>query len=368
VKVLDFGLAKLTHPDARAHADVTASPTITSPAMMTGVGTILGTAAYMSPEQARGKAVDKRADIWAFGCVLYEMLTGTRAFDGEDMTEVLGAVVRLEPNWDALPSDVPQPIRTLLHSSLVKDRRQRVADISIALFVLDKASSLAPPASLDAAVAQAPADAAVSEVRRVLARSTRRRVTMASAAAVIAGAVVAGALVWVAMRPADPVPPRISRFTIPPSGTAALTIEGLSRDLAITPDGSRLVYVGNRGTQLFVRALDALEPVAVFTGAPRGPFVSPDGHWMGFADTNATLKKVAATGGPAITLATLDEIGSRGARWAPDDTIVFATNSLATGLQRVGAAGGPTTVLSWPDRAQGELDHVWPEMLLSKYP
>ena len=111
--------------------------------MMTGVGVILGTAAYMSPEQAKGRPADKRSDIWAFGCVLYEMLTGKRPFDGEDMTEVLGAVVRLEPNWEVLSPDVPPPIRTLLQSCLVKDRRRRVADISTALFVLEKAASLA---------------------------------------------------------------------------------------------------------------------------------------------------------------------------------------------------------------------------------
>src|SRR5262249_28055345 len=111
VKVLDFGLAKLVHPEAAAgHADV-ASPTITSPAMMTGIGVVLGTAAYMAPEQAKGREADKRSDIWAFGCVLYEMLTGQRAFDGEDTTEVLGAVVRLEPNWEALSPDVPQSVR-----------------------------------------------------------------------------------------------------------------------------------------------------------------------------------------------------------------------------------------------------------------
>src|SRR5512134_289473 len=132
VKVLDFGLAKAGEPMA-SRAGATASPTITSPAMMTGVGVLLGTAAYMSPEQARGKTVDKRSDIWAFGCVLYEMLTGTRAFDGEDMTDVLGAVVRLEPDWQALPADVPQPVRTLVQSCLVKDRGRRVADISTAL-------------------------------------------------------------------------------------------------------------------------------------------------------------------------------------------------------------------------------------------
>ena len=148
VKVLDFGLAKLAHPDAAAGpADVTASPTITSPAMMTGVGVLLGTAAYMSPEQAKGREADKRSDIWAFGCVLYEMLTGRRAFDGEDMTEVLGAVVRLEPDWEALPSDVPQPVRTLLQRCLVKDRRQRIADISAALFVLDHQASRRAPTS-----------------------------------------------------------------------------------------------------------------------------------------------------------------------------------------------------------------------------
>jgi serine/threonine protein kinase len=121
------------------------SPTITSPAAMTGMGVILGTAAYMSPEQAKGRAADKRSDIWAFGVVLYEMLTGRRAFDGEDMTDVLGAVVRLEPNWEALSPDVPPPVRTLLQSCLVKDRRKRIADISTALFVLEKTASLAAP-------------------------------------------------------------------------------------------------------------------------------------------------------------------------------------------------------------------------------
>ena len=172
---------------------------------------------------------------------------------------------------------------------------------------------------------------------------------------------VAGAAVWFATRPADR-PPRVSRLPITPSGAAALTINGADRDLAITPDGSRVVYVGNSGTQLFVRALDALEPVAVFTGAPRAPFVSPDGQWIGFVDGTTVLKKVAVTGGPAVTLATLDGT-SRGATWGPDDTIIFATTNATTGLQRVAAAGGPTTVLTRPDRAQGEADHLWPELL-----
>ena len=134
VKVLDFGLARALEPTSSSGVDATASPTITSPAMMTGVGMLLGTAAYMSPEQAKGRPADKRSDVWAFGAVLYEMLTGRRAFDGEDMTEVLGAVVRLEPKWDALPNDVPPPIRMLLQRCLVKDRRRRITDIAAPLF------------------------------------------------------------------------------------------------------------------------------------------------------------------------------------------------------------------------------------------
>jgi hypothetical protein len=175
-------------------------------------------------------------------------------------------------------------------------------------------------------------------------------------------AAVATTPTWVATRPADPVPQRVSRLPLAPSGTAALTISGNDPDLAITPDGSRVIYVGNRGTQLFVRALDALAPVAVFTGAPRGLFVSPDGQWIGFMDSTNVLKKVAVTGGPATTLATLDTV-SRGATWGPDDTIIVATTNATTGLQRVAAVGGPVTVLTRPDRAPGEADHLWPELL-----
>jgi Tol biopolymer transport system component len=346
VKVLDFGLAKLTHPDASGdHVDV-AAETVTTPPLMTSVGVILGTAAYMSPEQAKGHEADKRCDIWAFGCVLYEMLTGSRAFDGEDRTDVLGAVVRLEPNWEALPSDVPQPVRTLLHSCLVKDRRHRVAAISTARFVLEKAESLAPPAGAASAA-------------RLPRRSLWRRLVGPVAAALVASAGV-GAGVWLAVRPPAS---RVTRTNISASGPAALAISGGDRDLAITPDGSRIAYVGNQSKQLFVRALDSLEPVAVFSGAPRGLFVSPDGQWIGFVDNVTTLKKVAVTGGPAVTLATLDGSGPRGATWGPDDTVIVATNSGATGLQRVDLASGRTTVLTRPDRSKGEADHLWPELL-----
>ena len=176
VKVLDFGLAKALPQAGTASASVTQSPTITTPAM-TQAGMILGTAAYMSPEQAKGREADKRSDVWAFGCVLYEMLTGRRAFDGEDMTEVLGAVVRLEPDWLALPSDVPMPVRALLQRSLVKDRRKRIADIAAALFVLEHQSGVAAAGPPAAAVVTHTFMAALCDARQCGAggRSRRRR-------------------------------------------------------------------------------------------------------------------------------------------------------------------------------------------------
>jgi serine/threonine-protein kinase len=286
------------------------------------------------------------------------MLTGRRAFDGEDITEVLGAVVRLEPHWDDLSPEVPQPVRTLLQSCLVKDRRHRVTDISTALFVLEKAGSLAPPTVLDAAVSQQQANAAVADVRRALARSTRRRVALVGAAAFLMGLVIAAVVAWQLTRPA---PLSVVRMTMITSGSTALTVSGTDRDVAITPDGSRIVYRGNG--QLLVRALDQLEPtVLTGLGAPQGIFVSPDGQWIGYFD-GTTIKKVAITGGSPVTIASVVGSVSRGATWGPDGTIVFATATAATALMRVSAAGGRPTVLTKADRARGESDHVWPEFL-----
>ena len=181
--------------------------------MMTGVGVLLGTAAYMSPEQAKGHPADKRSDVWAFGAVLYEMLTGRRAFDGEDMTEVLGAVVRLEPKWDALPNDVPPPIRMLLQRCLVKDRRRRITDIAAALFVLEHHTGLAAAGTASAAV-----------VRRT--PPWRRVGALTGVLFVVAAAT--GAAVWFAMRP---VPPSVVRTAITTSGSAALSLHGSDRDV-----------------------------------------------------------------------------------------------------------------------------------------
>jgi serine/threonine-protein kinase len=353
VKVLDFGLAKLNALNApnapNASNDPNAlslSPTITSPAMMTGVGVILGTAAYMAPEQAKGREADKRSDIWAFGCVLFEMLTGKRPFDGEDMVDVLSRVLQREPEWAALPAGVSQPLRTLLQSCLVKDRRNRIADIAAALFVLDHQTDLTTTDTV----------AAGPLPRRPLWRSV-----VTSVAVILATSTVVGVVVWFATRPSAP---RVTRTAIGNTGTAALMITGVDRDLAITPDGIHVVYIGNSGTQLFVRALDALEPVAIASGQSqlRGPFVSPDGQWVGFVD-NGILRKVAITGGPAITLDADLDGPSRGATWTPDGTMIFATGNQATGLQSLSVNGGTPEVLTRPDHAQGEADHLWPEIL-----
>jgi serine/threonine-protein kinase len=346
VKILDFGLAKTLEPTSAELGDASTSPAIGSAARMTAVGMLVGTAAYMSPEQATGRAADKRSDVWAFGCVLYEMLTGKRCFDGTDIADTLALVLTKEPEWIALPATTPPSISTLLRRCLDKDRRTRVADMAAASFAIDEARALGATAFGPSPV--------------ISGRSIPfwQRLATYSAPALIAGLAIAGGGLWFAMRPA---PLRVSRLTIATTPATALTINGNDRDLAITPDGSTVVYVGNNGTELFVRPLDALEPVSIFTGAPRAPFVSPDGQWVGFFDNATILKKVAITGGPAVTITTLDG-NSRGAAWTEDDTIVFATTS-PTGLQQVSAAGGPTTVLTRPDSGRGEADHGWPETL-----
>jgi hypothetical protein len=347
VKVLDFGLAKAMEP-AGSSPDASQSPTITSPALMTGAGVILGTAAYMSPEQARGKTVDKRADIWAFGCVLYEMLAGQRAFEDEDVSMTLSKVLLREPDFDALPPSVPARVRQALRVCLRKDPKQRVADIRDVRLALEGAFETAAPQA-----------AAPAVVGAGFSRPGWRRVAMQAAGALVV-AVVAGAAVWLAMRPA---PPPVIRTEITTAGATALSMQGADRDLAITPDGSRIVYRGNN--QLLVRAFDQIEPsVLSGLGEPRGVFVSPDGQWVGFFEQlSVMLKKVAITGGPPLSITRTDAGAPRGATWSEDGTIIFATAALATGLQRVSAAGGEPTVLTKPDRERGELDHVWPEFL-----
>ena len=339
VKVLDFGLAKAFDPPFSSGAGATMSPTLSIHATQAGI--ILGTAAYMSPEQARGKSVDKRADIWAFGCVLYEMLTGHRAFDGDDISTTLAAVLKTQPEWSALPSATPNSLRRLLSRCLQKDPKARLRDIGEARIAIDDVLSGAEEES-------------ASTVRRA---PWWRRVAI-PAATLTVGSLVTGAVVWNAMR-STAARPRVSRFAITLPSTAQLSLNGVSRDVALTPDGSRLVYVGANDSTLFVRPLDQLEATPLVRSVSiRYPFVSPNGQWVGFFD-ELMLKKVALTGGPSVLVTRLDSAG-RGATWAPDGTIIFAT---LAGLQRVSADGGAPVVLTRPDRALGEANHWWPELL-----
>ena len=349
VKVLDFGLAKLVAPEPGGigAGHITQPPTLTSPAA-TLAGVILGTAAYMSPEQAKGRAADKRSDVWAFGAVLYEMLTGQRPFAGEDISDTLASVLKSEPAWEALPAEVPPHIRMLIQRCLTKDRRQRIADISTALFVMSEAASLTSPTL----VASGPAER----------RAPWRRLLMPIAGAILLSAAV-GTAVWLMMRPDGA---RVTRFVISPMGAAVLVVDSQSRDLMITPDSTHVVYKGRAGqtdTQFFVHPLDQLEPTPLGGPRRRAPFSSPDGRWIGFVETvPVTLKKVAITGGPALELCRLDG-PSRGATWGDDDSIIFATAIPSTGLQRVSSAGGEPRVLTKPNRERGEDDHLWPQFL-----
>jgi len=337
VKVLDFGLAKAMDPPTSS-PNVTRSPTITTPAM-TQAGMILGTAAYMSPEQARGKPVDKRADIWAFGAVLFEMLTGQRAFRGEEMSDVLAAVLRQDMDWSALPAATPPRLRRLLVRCLDRDPRLRLRDIGEARVEIDKA------------IAGAGEDTAAPRGRSVV---------MASAT-FLAGIAVASLATWALTRPA-PVTLQPMRFAVVPPAAQALAVNGNDRDLVLSADGTYLVYVAGNEQQLMVRAIDALDavPLRGITGA-RSPFLSPDGRWVGFF-TNNELRKVSIAGGPPVTLCPI--VGApRGASWGPDDTVVFATADPTNGLRRVAAAGGTPTVLTTPDAAHGEGDHLFPSVL-----
>jgi eukaryotic-like serine/threonine-protein kinase len=345
VKVLDFGLAKILDP-APTPPSQTMSPTLSLQATLAGV--ILGTAAYMSPEQARGKVVDRRTDIWSFGCVLFEMLAGKRAFEGDDFTVTIAAVVRGEPDWSALGNEVPQTIRLLLQRCLEKDPRTRVADIAVARFLLTETIATAFPT----AGRQHP--------------NSRRRVLMMAALSAAVGVALAAVAGWVMLRSRPQISTPSVHFSVQPPPTQSLVNTTDNRDLVVSPDGRRVVFVvrAGGGTALAVRAIDQIEPqVLPGTEAARSPFISPDGRWVGFFVTlgsSSEIKKVPIAGGAASTIAKVDGF-SRGASWSEDDRIVFATSDLTTGLLAVPASGGEPTVLT--KAATGELDHQFPCVL-----
>jgi serine/threonine-protein kinase len=345
VKVLDFGLARAMSTDASGSAAraLSMSPTITTPAAMTGMGMILGTAAYMSPEQARGKAVDKRADIWAFGVVLFEMLTGHRPFGGEEMSDVFASVLAREPDLARLPKDLPESIRQVLRVCLQKDPKLRARDIGDVRMMMDGAFHSTAPVQETAAPR----------------RATWQRAAGWIAAGLIVGGAAVGAAVW-ALPPREA--PRVARFLLDtPEGLAAAFRDTVASDIAISPDGTRVVYTGGpSGFDLLVRPVDRLDTTLLARQASN-PFMSPDSGWVGYV-SSGTWQKVSVTGGPPVTLWKNQAGPSRGASWGPDDTIVFSTQG-STGLFRGPAAGGTPAQLTKTNVEKGELGHWWPEVL-----
>ncbi|HET9704815.1 MAG TPA: protein kinase [Vicinamibacterales bacterium] len=335
VKVLDFGLAKAVAPEsgnAGGTADPANSPTITSPAGVTQAGIILGTAAYMSPEQAKGRPADRRSDVWAFGCVLYEMTTGKRAFPGDDVMETLSAVIRTEPDLAALPADVPGGIRAVIARCLVKDRRARVPEIAVVRYALETAdgSSAAPtPASLRSGNVWPWAFAALAGIIAIATVAIPRL----SAPAV------------------EPAP--VIRSTIATPG--AVTV-GFST-IAVSRQGTAIAYPSTLG-RIMLRRLADMEPRPLQgTEGGANPFFSPDGEWLGFF-ADGKLRKISIAGSPAQVLA--DAPSGRGGTWGPDGTIVFAPAPEA-GLSMVSADGGAVTALT--QLAPNERAHRWPHLL-----
>ena len=330
VKVLDFGLAKAVEPMA-SRADATASPTITSPAMMTGVGVLLGTAAYMSPEQARGKTVDKRSDIWAFGCVLYEMLTGKRAFGGEDVTDTLAAVVRAEPAWDALPAGVSPSVRTFLQRCLQKNPKQRLHDIADMRLALE--GGFETPA--------ADAGPSVGEAYSVW----RRPLALVVATAIVA-VLATGFAAWSLWHTVEPV--TVSRFDydLPEGQQFRNRFWPL---MALSADGRTIGYSTQQG--LALRRLDDLEARLIpGTGVnASNPVFSPDGQAVAYWQSGE-LKRVSISGGAPVVICRA--MGAFGLSWETDNTILFGQ---ANGIMRVSANGGtPELVI---EAKEGEQVH-----------
>ena len=340
VKILDFGLAK-AFVEEGADADSSMSPTLTRDA--TRVGVILGTAAYMSPEQAKGKQLDRRTDIFAFGAVLYEMLTGKKAFRGDNVSEVLASVIKDEPDWDALPSDALLSIERVVRRCLNKTVARRFQHIGDAGFDLEEPVSMT-----------APVNVAVKRYSRLL---------------LVATLIATGVAVWALLRSETPVPKPVSRWTVllPPGGAIShqdVAGPGTSPSVAISPDGRHLAYLVARGStsHLYLRAADALQGEPVDSGErATTPFFSPDSQTLGFATVNGTLMKVSVRGGAPVAIS---EVGLwvRGASWGPDGNIFFNPGT-AGGLYRVSADGGEQEVLASPRRDQGEKAYRFAEVL-----
>ena len=342
VKVLDFGLAKALEGDA-ASIDIASSPTITR--MDTRAGVLLGTAAYMSPEQAKGHPADRRADIWAFGCVLYEMLTGEVTFRGESVADTLAAVLRAEPDWSQLPAGTPIRVRVLLQRCLQKDPKQRLQAIGDARIALDEVLSGVPEPS---PVTATPISASLSS------RALPWALLAAAVAALAALAVVhfrEKPMVAEAVRLEMPLP---ENATIPAQGT-----------FAVSPDGRQVAFfaVGPDGVQrIWIRSMNSLEarPIAGSETSNDPPFFwSPDSRYIAF-DGRGRLKKIDILGGNPETLCDLSGVAVGGS-WNHDGVIIFGQSP--GGIMRVSSNGGSASPLTMLDPSRGEIQHVLPSFL-----
>ncbi len=357
VKVLDFGLAKAFGGDA-ASADLTKSPTASYGNSRAGV--ILGTAAYMSPEQARGKPLDKRTDIWAFGCVLYEMLTGKQAFGGETVSDTIAKILEREPDWTRLPAAMPGSIIRLIRRCLEKDARQRLRDIGEARVAIEDWVAHPKLAKDEFAAGK------MLALRRV-----RRGGPWAVAALFALIALFVG---WIWKEVQSSGSRAVARVAIPLSSTEPVAMDTQRPAVAISPDGKRIAYVADRGGQwqLFLRELDqaVAQPIPGTEGGC-GPFFSPDGRWLGFFD-GVILKKISISGGAPLPIAVVPPV-TRGASWAPDGTIYYTSNPNG-GVSKIAGTGSrpegrPRTrkslelILTTPDPKKGENSHRWPEVL-----
>jgi Tol biopolymer transport system component/tRNA A-37 threonylcarbamoyl transferase component Bud32 len=364
VKVLDFGLAKAFAAEA-ASEDFSNSPTLSALPTMQGV--IMGTAAYMSPEQARGKAVTKASDIWAFGAVLYELLTGKQAFQGEDVADILATVVKTEPDWSRLPADTPPAIRTLLRRCLRKDKRQRLQDAAGVRIEIEDVLS----GSVSAEPSAAPTP--IGRLARLRQGYGGQAFLGWATAALVATAAIAGGSVWLLTRPAPQEAEAIRFFVSPPEGwnlpertvgTTAAALNLSAAPVAVSPDGRRVAFValGSDGrSQLWVRGLDALTAQSLpGTEGAHSPFWSPDSRSLGFS-ADGKLKKIEAAGGPPITLCDME---SNGGTWSPDGVILFNPTAPAADqplLMKVPAAGGTPTAATV--LGEGESQHSQPFFL-----
>jgi serine/threonine-protein kinase len=350
VKVLDFGLAKAMDPASSRSGSPAASPTLMSSPTLTAAGTqlgmILGTAAYMAPEQARGGAVDKRADIWAFGVVLFEMLTGRRLFDGETVSDVLAAVLTRDPGWSALPAATPPAVVRLLRRCLERDPKKRLHDIADARLELDAA-----------------ADSAADVAPLQPAPARRGAAFWAGCGIVAVALVLAGAFADRRLAPRqEAAAQQVMRFQLLPRKDERLAFDFNGRTFAISPDGSKLVYAVEKPptSELRLRSLGAEESTAMpGTEGGTSPFFSPDGKWIGFI-AGPKLKKVALAGGTPVTLA--DVPSFRGAVWGDDGAIYFVPNSYVP-ISRIPAGGGKAEPVTKIRAQEGELQHRFPELL-----